>query len=602
MINLVKAPVRKWKELFDKLDAKVNFSIPENLLSYLWINGRQNDKNLALNENNFRLQIGKMQKDKETIYTDDILLPAIEYILKKTWDNQTVVIQLWPDLAKFLTNTGKEDEAKKILSFEEEKTKIIKLIKKHFKNKLHKIKILSVSDQYPEIFALLKENWKDWLSATTPPVLDNENYSALDIVQYLYRHSQNNPKLIKLFYNTKTTAQKENDTKPIWQNNSDYYSLVEVWIRLYEILKNISIQWWIDRQSKYDQIIGGIIQRKDVDTFKTRDYPELQELSVFWKQTNPGLIFDRLYISTKNIRETVDKKQILSRMQMTMSITALMLFSILVWWFWWYKIFKSKQDADQKKLEEAVIKSALDATSIYFYGVNTKYDYWEDYEKKKEYLENTTEMMYNFFCEVYGTPKNMEFIRSLIINELLRIYNLEQTPDGKIVPKRNIERFFKLPLDRSIMGLNDFVINTLVPNNAWLLPSSWIDPTPYNHFLQYKSDFQNTISIKWNLWITSHQIMWDRIDTNSTWLNLKDKYQSWQLLWSWWFKKEDIWTYYDYHNYNYYHFIKLQTTNGEDIILAAKSSSSYVDPVEGEKFSLVAAKEGIQKIKWYREK
>jgi hypothetical protein len=152
------------------------------------------------------------------------------------------------------------------------------------------------------------------------------------------------------------------------------------------------------------------------------------------------------------------------------------------------------------------------------------------------------------------------------------------------------------------MGLNDFVINTLVPNNAWLLPSSWIDPTPYNHFLQYKSDFQNTISIKWNLWITSHQIMWDRIDTNSTWLNLKDKYQSWQLLWSWWFKKEDIWTYYDYHNYNYYHFIKLQTTNGEDIILAAKSSSSYVDPVEGEKFSLVAAKEGIQKIKWYREK
>ena len=602
MINLVKAPVRKWKELFDKLDAKVNFSIPENLLSYLWINGRQNDKNLALNENNFRLQIGKMQKDKETIYTDDILLPAIEYILKKTWDNQTVVIQLWPDLAKFLTNTGKEDEAKKILSFEEEKTKIIKLIKKHFKNKLHKIKILSVSDQYPEIFALLKENWKDWLSATTPPVLDNENYSALDIVQYLYRHSQNNPKLIKLFYNTKTTAQKENDTKPIWQNNSDYYSLVEVWIRLYEILKNISIQWWIDRQSKYDQIIGGIIQRKDVDTFKTRDYPELQELSVFCKQTNPGLIFDRLYISTKNIRETVDKKQILSRMQMTMSITALMLFSILVWWFWWYKIFKSKQDADQKKLEEAVIKSALDATSIYFYGVNTKYDYWEDYEKKKEYLENTTEMMYNFFCEVYGTPKNMEFIRSLIINELLRIYNLEQTPDGKIVPKRNIERFFKLPLDRSIMGLNDFVINTLVPNNAWLLPSSWIDPTPYNHFLQYKSDFQNTISIKWNLWITSHQIMWDRIDTNSTWLNLKDKYQSWQLLWSWWFKKEDIWTYYDYHNYNYYHFIKLQTTNGEDIILAAKSSSSYVDPVEGEKFSLVAAKEGIQKIKWYREK
>jgi hypothetical protein len=65
------------------LDAKINFSIPQNLVSYYGINGKKNDKDLKLTKDNFRLQIGKMEKNNETIYTKEILLPALEYVLKK---------------------------------------------------------------------------------------------------------------------------------------------------------------------------------------------------------------------------------------------------------------------------------------------------------------------------------------------------------------------------------------------------------------------------------------------------------------------------------------------------------------------------------------
>lgn len=300
MANTIGKFIKTWKNIFDHLDSKVNFSIPENIVSYQWINGKKDDRNLNLNQNNFRLQIGKMDKKWETIYTKELLLPAIEYIIKKTWKDEKAIIQLRPDLAKFLTNEDKKEESKQILSFEEEKQKIVQLIKKYFKNNQKNIEILNISQQYPEVFSILKEKWKAWLASIEKPILNKNNFSALNIAKYLYRLSQRNPKLIELFYNTKTSVQKANDIKKIWENQSDYYSLIEVSIRLYEVIKWISIQWWIDRQKQYDKIIWWILHRKDIDSFKIKDYPELEELHKLCLEINPDFTFDRLRIWTKD--------------------------------------------------------------------------------------------------------------------------------------------------------------------------------------------------------------------------------------------------------------------------------------------------------------
>lgn len=603
MANTIGKFIKYWKTIFDHIDSKVNFIIPENIVSYQWINGRQNDKNLELNQNNFRLQIGKMDKKDETIYTKEILLPAIEYILKKTWKSEKALIQLRPDLARFLTNEDQKEESKQILSFEEEKQKIIQLIKKYFKNKEKNIEIINISKQYPEIFSLLKEKWKDWLFSAEKPLLNKKWFSPLDFAKYLYWISQHNTKFMNLLYNTKTEKQKKLDTLPIWENQSDYYSLVEISIRLYEVLSWISIQWWIDRQSKYDRIIWWILERKDIDPFKIKDYAELQELHNFCKEVNPDFVFERLRISTKDAEKVWEKKQTISKFKTTSLIASVALMSVLAWWFGWYQLSQNKQKKEKQKLEEKLSYEDLNKTDISFWWLNTKYSPWENIDKKQEYLRDVANNMFNQFKEVYGTPKDrQEDIISVIKNELLRIYDTYELSDGEIKEGRNIERFYRTPLDRSIIYMKDFLIKTLVPNNKLTLNQLGCNVVPYNRFLQYKSDFEKTLSTKWDLTIRSNTAYWDLIDNNSTWLSLKEKFiWWWYVIIKWGYEKKNIWTYYDYHNYNYYYFIEMKTIDWQKIILASKDHSPFLDLSQDNQFSLENAKEWIQKIQKYRE-
>jgi hypothetical protein len=605
MANTIGKFIKAWKNVFDNLDSKINFSIPENLVSYMWINGRQNDKNLELTENNFRLQIGKMQKDKETIYTKEILLPAIEYIIKKTWAGEKAIIQLRPDLAKSLINQDKREESKKILSFEEEKQKIIQLIKKYFKNETQKIEIINVSNQYPELFSLLKRYGKNWLSSTQKPILNKNTISALDIAKYLYRSTQHNQKLMELFYNTKTPIQKENDINSIWGNQSDYYSLVEVSIRLYEILCWISIQWWIDRQSKYDKIIWWIIQWKDIDTFKTTNYPELEELNKFCKQINPNLIFDRLYISTKEVREVEDKKQSLSKLKSRSLVTSVALLSVLAWLFWWYQLSQHKQKKEKDGFEKKLSKRELNDSQISFYWTNTVYEYGKDLEKKREYLDDVANSMFYFMQEVYWPfDKSLEDkIKSILKDELLRVKYTYQKEDWEHQNIKNIETFFQTTVDWSLMYRDDFVIKNIVPNNKMIFNSLWCNPIPYNKFLKYRSDFQETLSIKWDLHLHSSLISWDFVDINTTDMKFKRKsIGGGYVTLEGEYDMEYIGTYYDYRAYDYYHFVRMKSENGKTIILASWDSSYRLDYSMSNEFSLQHAKEWIQKVMWYREK
>lgn len=341
------------KKTIDHIDSKVNFSMPQNLMSYLWPKGEMDDRNLEITQNNFRLQIGKMDKQNETIYTKDILLPAIEYISKKTPAEQKAIIQLRPDLAKYLANYDQKDKANQILSFEEEKQAIIKIIKKYQKQSLSKINIISVAKQYPDLFDILKTQGIEWLYSLNKPVLTRDKLSPRLLTEYIYWVVQHNPKLMKVFYDTKTPAQKEADHKPIWQNQSDYYSVVEVWVRLYEVLSWISIQWGIDRQSKYDNIIWAILSGRNMEYFKITDFPELEELHNFCKEINPDFTFERLWIDTKGVREVVEKEKWRSKVKQYTRNTTIALATALALFSSGYKFsqYKQKMDNQYRKQE-----------------------------------------------------------------------------------------------------------------------------------------------------------------------------------------------------------------------------------------------------------
>lgn len=601
MKNTLGKIVKAWKDTFDHLDSKINFSIPQNLVNYYGINGKKNDKDLQLTEDNFRLQIGKMEKNNETIYTKEILLPGLEYVLKKTWKDEKVIIQLRPDLAKFLINENQKEKWDQILSFEEEKQRITKLIKKYFKKNLQNIGIVNVSDQYPEIFSVLKNQWTSWLESFEK-TLSKENFSATSVVWYLYQKAQNNPKLMKLFYDTKPAEQRKQDILPAGQNNSDYYSLVEVWIRLYEVVLWISIQWWIDRQSKYDQIIWWILQWKDMDSFKIKDYPELKELSDFCREVNPNFEFDRVRISTKEVRNITEKQQSLSKFKMITLVTSFLLAGILWGTIGWYKISQNKQKKSKQELESKILKQALNATNISFWWTGVEYNPGENIKEKEKYLNDMTNSMYNFFCEVYWSSHNPDVIKSLIKNELLKIHTTYISTDWKIEQTRNIERFYRSTFDWSIIYINDFVINEFVPNNFVVLYQLDLNPIPYNRFLEYKSDFDRTIGLQWKISLSTNSSC-DIIDENTTWLAFKTNTVWWWFVAvDWWrYSKEYLWTYYDYRDYNSYHFVKIKLKDDSTVVLASKGSYIF-DASESQTYSLDIAKEAIKKLQTYRNK
>ena len=102
------------KEKFTQRDSKLNFVLPKNNVSYYGINGKKNDSSLKLDANNFCFQIGKMDKDNETLYTKEFVAWSLNYLLKKVQYGATITLQVRSDLASVLKNEN--DNKYKILT------------------------------------------------------------------------------------------------------------------------------------------------------------------------------------------------------------------------------------------------------------------------------------------------------------------------------------------------------------------------------------------------------------------------------------------------------------------------------------------------------
>lgn len=138
-----------------------------------------------------------------------------------------------------------------------------------------------------------------WLIPENEPNLEKylsetkkEKLSPLPIIQYLAYHANKDPELMALFYNTKPPLYRKMDGENHipWSSDADYYWIVEVWLRLTEILKWISIQWWVWRQRVYDKIISLILYWKDeIPKNKECSYKLVFKKSTYW-QENPEII------------------------------------------------------------------------------------------------------------------------------------------------------------------------------------------------------------------------------------------------------------------------------------------------------------------------
>lgn len=304
--------------------------------------GTKEERNEILKEKKFltwencHFQIWKVQKDDWTIYSDLMLSIWIEYLINHTKEWEKSIIQVFSEVWELLLQWKEEW----VYSPQQEKEHIEDMIREKFWRKWKCIEVKIWSEQWKntEVFDALrsKEKWKRrfWIIPKDEPDIDEylattkkEDLSPLPIIQYLAYHANKDETLMKLFYDTKPPAYKNDDElienyKP-WCADADYYWLVEVWLRLTEVLKWVSIQWWVWRQRVYDKIISLILNWEDTiqrnDLFdcgakeKINKYPALEKLhkiiSNRSKETWLNTDFKQLYIELNRPKlDEVEKK------------------------------------------------------------------------------------------------------------------------------------------------------------------------------------------------------------------------------------------------------------------------------------------------------
>lgn len=330
-----------------------------------------------LDESNFRLQIGKMQEDWWTIYSDEMLRIWIEYMINHTKEWEYSIIQIWSEVWILLPQKNE----KWILTPEKQKIRIEEFIKREFWDRWKCIKVIiwSAQGNYKEVFDELNK-WKEWnrrdlIIPDSDPSdslkkylkeTKKENLSPLPIIKYLAYQATHDQKLMKLFYDTKPESYKTEDWPEHipWSTDSDFYWIVEVWLRLTEILKWISIQWWAWRQRVYDKIISLIINWNDnipkndefkfglnIDNYKGLKnlHNIIQELSTeTWLNTD----FKQLYIeldkkNLNKIKEKIEEKEKLKSKKKNRRenlVYSAIILSILAWWWLYYKSHKARQE------------------------------------------------------------------------------------------------------------------------------------------------------------------------------------------------------------------------------------------------------------------
>ena len=456
---------------------------------------------------------------------------------------------------------NKQPNGKRVLSEEEEKQYIENLIKKKFWRKWKAIKVEIVSGKYPKLFdALEKRAWiknfeesdlKEWKKLKHPyerpkledlkpevTIIPNEEPKLekmipfewpLPIIQYLAYHAKNDEdkRLIELFYNTKPSKYIWNDRREWnepWEQYFDFYWLVEVWLRLYEVLEWISIQWWMWRQRVYDKIISLIINwedlikwKKDFDYKKLylKDYPVLQELhnKICRNEKYSKTKFNRLYIELSGwedwgIKETERKLERTSKLKS----------KIKSWWYgimialalcgetsaYTYKIIKDRKEQAQEKFE----KERLDMWRDWSKEVR-----WDDLpnlctvEWTAEYEDEQSKILmseYNISCQnrlVHSYDDDFVITENDIVDmyrNAFFIRSMGNRKNWRILVKHDID--LEGLTDEEWQQLTWYLsAENFMDEYWWLIVENYHIPhqKPYEHLKPYQNAIENTIKY-WN--------------------------------------------------------------------------------------------------------
>ena len=381
----------------------------------LYSNWKKINKN-GLKNDEINLYLWELSEKNPTFYTEEFIIWAIKNSLN--YSNKNINITLGWELAQIM-NFEISDNSTSI-NINKQKEYLEKLIDENFSDEKNRIKINLLNSNHLNLLEQLNnDNWfKVWNNNLEEiKNKDLKDLDSLDIYTLLYLESQQNEKLFKLTANTQTTHIKEKRNE-----RSSYYWLAEVAIRLKDLLDWKNIQWWENRQKRYDIIINKILNKEFNSEILDIIYEFLDS-----KKINSN-DFKQIYIKKGELEQNNRNQEWLKEINKKIRnvIWQTLLGICLVTWTWyWIKIHFD--NLKEERFEWQINKLILDNyPNIEKYHDNWMYSYnfnLNEYDTNtlKWYVSDLT----NTFLSLYwnyiidNKDENYKNIYFLILNEFL---------------------------------------------------------------------------------------------------------------------------------------------------------------------------------------
>ena len=300
----------------------------------LWEQGKVNLalENLSLTSENHAIYIGKYLpltpgekmrrflgwgKVPERIYNEEMILGALDYAFAHVQKGQKVRVVVCRILSELFNGT---EDVTQALPVEAEIKWIYKLAQKHFKKGKEHLEVVALEKDplHEELFKRLEDmgdvrtNQMEMSEAmySEDPIAYSPSMSSLELARALYQAQEESsnfrqalkrtvPERLQLF-------ETESDEDASLTN---YYGLIEIAIRLKEVLNGRFLHGGVDRQEKYDKILRKILYGKFQDSQAIKS---IQSIALQGEKKTFGQMH---LVSEKNIyRRQVDRNRARLRM------------------------------------------------------------------------------------------------------------------------------------------------------------------------------------------------------------------------------------------------------------------------------------------------
>ena len=365
----------KYSEKLKKL-SEIFKKNPDIVLYYESWNKTTIDKVVKLTTDNFKFYLWQIFVwSKKWLYNEEFIIFSIKSLLLhlEKWEKLSIESA---SFISWLVNGLKETEW--ALKPDDQVEYIENIVLDNFPKDKDKIVVNWTHKVHRELYSAIEKEWLESLKVNIN-YQDLESFNSLDIARLLFNACETDTNLFRRFAATKENRWKTKTNKYDKEDFSNYYSLIEVSIRLTDYIKWVNIQSWEKKQWSYDSIITDILGDKYNSNLSIWTIKKLSNnLTKNW--------FNAIHIDKNKIEDELEKQnqkekflRNARRIAIQTSLAVSLTLASAIWWISWYK-WKEVTDLNDR-IDTVLIDALKDKTIYTYFQMNMSIAYSTDKEK-----------------------------------------------------------------------------------------------------------------------------------------------------------------------------------------------------------------------------